>query len=92
LDEAYDASGNQIGNGIDTYAYDARGRMSSAVTAGITTSYAFRLRAFGQRIRKTGSDVPNGAANEYVYDEQGQLLGEYNCTTRLEAWSTRPCV
>jgi YD repeat-containing protein len=65
--ETYDASGNQTSDGTVTYGYDARGRMISA--AGVTTSYA--VNAFGQRIRKTGSGVPNGAANEYVYDEQG---------------------
>jgi RHS repeat-associated protein len=76
--ESYDASGNQIGNGIDTYDYDARGRMSSALAAGVTTSYA--VNGLGQRVRKTGGDVPNGEVNEYVYDEQGHLLGEYNST------------
>jgi RHS repeat-associated protein len=76
--ETYDASGNLTGDGTVTYGYDARGRMSSATAAGVTTSYA--VNAFGERIRKTGSDVPNGAANEYVYDEQGHLLGEYSST------------
>jgi RHS repeat-associated protein len=76
--ETYDASGNQIGNGTITYDYDARGRMSSSIAGGVTTSYA--VNAFGRRIRKIGSDVPNGAANDYVYDEQGHLLGEYNST------------
>ena len=74
--ESYDASGNQIGNGIDTYDYDARDRMSSAVAGGVTTSYA--VNAFGERVRKVGSEVPNGEVNEYVYDEQGHLLGEYS--------------
>jgi RHS repeat-associated protein len=76
--ESYDASGNQIGNGTDTYDYDARGRMSSAAAVGVTTSYA--VNGFGQRIRKVGSDVPNGEVNEYIYDEQGYLLGEYSST------------
>jgi YD repeat-containing protein len=76
--ETYDASGNQIGNGTATYAYDARGRMSSVLAGSVTTSYA--VNAFGARIRKTDNGVPNGAANEYVYDEQGHLIGEYNST------------
>lgn len=76
--ESYDAAGNQIGDGTIIYVYDARGRMSSATAAGVTTSYA--VNALGERIRKTGSSVPNGAANEYVYDEQGHLIGEYNST------------
>jgi RHS repeat-associated protein len=76
--ETYDASGNQTGNGTVTYDYDARGRMSSAIVGGVTTSYA--VNAFGERVRKVGSDVPNGEVNEYVYDERGHLLGEYNST------------
>jgi YD repeat-containing protein len=76
--ETYDASGNLTGDGTVAYGYDARGRMSSATAAGVTTNYA--VNAFGERIRKTDSSVPNGAANEYMYDEQGHLLGEYNST------------
>jgi YD repeat-containing protein len=76
--ETYDASGNQIVDGTITYDYDARDRMISAITVGVTTSYA--INGFGERIRKAGSDVPNGGANEYVYGEQGHLLGEYNAT------------
>jgi RHS repeat-associated protein len=76
--ESYDASGNQIGDGTITYSYDARGRMIAATVGGVTTSYA--INAFGERIRKTGSSVSNGGANEYVYDEQGHLIGEYNST------------
>jgi RHS repeat-associated protein len=79
--ESYDASGNQIGNGIDTYAYDARGRMSSSIAAGVTTSYA--VNGLGERVRKIGSDVPNGEVNEYVYDEQGHLIGGYNSTAGI---------
>ena len=44
--ETYDASGNQTGDGTVTYAYDARGRMSSAIAGGVTTSYA------DQRLRR----------------------------------------
>jgi RHS repeat-associated protein len=76
--ETYDASGNQISTGAVTFDYDARGHMSSAIVDGISTSYA--INGLGERLRKTGSDVSNGAANEYIYDEQGHLLGEYNST------------
>jgi RHS repeat-associated protein len=76
--ETYDASGNQTGDGTTAYDYDERGRMVSATAAGVTTSYA--VNAFGERIRKTGSDMPNGGADEYVYDEQGHLIGEYSST------------
>jgi RHS repeat-associated protein len=76
--ESYDASGNQTGNGTTTFDFDARGRMNSSIAARVTTSYA--INGFGQRVRKSGSAVPNGEVNEYVYDQQGHLIGEYNST------------
>jgi RHS repeat-associated protein len=74
--ETYDVSGNQIFGGKSFYNYDARGRLVAATTGGILTRYY--VNAFGQRIEKAGPHVPNGGANEYVYDEQGHLIGEYN--------------
>jgi RHS repeat-associated protein len=75
---AYDAMGNTTSDGTNVWTYDARGRMST-LTAGTTTA-AYDINGFGQRIEKTGSSVPSGGTNEYVYDEQGNLLGEYGST------------
>jgi RHS repeat-associated protein len=74
----YDAMGNTTSDGTNVWTYDARGRMST-LTAGTTTA-AYDINGFGQRIEKTGSSVPSGGTNEYVYDEQGNLIGEYGST------------
>ena len=84
---SYDAAGNLTrdgnltGDGNRIYAYDARGRLSSAtvttVVGGIivrssTDSYA--INELGQRILKGGSH----SVIAFAYDEAGQLLGEYD--------------
>lgn len=75
----YDAAGNMTGDGSNTFTYSERGRMKSVTNAGGTVSYLYN--AAGQRVVKTGPTalVPSGAAY-FVYDEQGQLLGEYDAT------------
>ena len=74
---AYDNAGNITGDGSNTYTYSDRGRMATAVNAGGTVSYQYN--ALNLRMSKTGPTalVPTGAAY-FVYDEQGQLLGEYD--------------
>lgn len=74
---SYDAAGNITNDGANTYTYSDRGRMSSATTGLGTISYAYN--ALEQRVSKTGpaGAVPTGAAY-YVYDEAGNLLGEYD--------------
>jgi RHS repeat-associated protein len=74
----YDASGNQLTDATATYTYDARGRMATAAAGTTTASYG--INGFGQRISKAGSSVPSGGTNEFVYDEKGNLLGEYGST------------
>jgi RHS repeat-associated protein len=51
--------------------------MSQAVKGSTTATYGYD--GLGQRVKKTGptSVVPTGT-NYFVYNEQGQLLGEYN--------------
>lgn len=73
----YDAAGHITSDGANSYSYSDRGRMSSAVTAGGTVNYLYN--GLGQRVGKSGPTavVPTGAAY-YVYDEAGQLLGEYD--------------
>jgi RHS repeat-associated protein len=74
----YDALGNTTSDGTNVWSYDARGRMSTLLVGTTTASYG--INGLGQRISKTGNTVPNGGTNEYVYDEQGDLLGEYGST------------
>jgi RHS repeat-associated protein len=71
----YDANGNILTDGTNTYRYSARGRLSSVSTAGSTVNYLYN--AMEQRAVKSGTPVPTGAAY-FVYDESGSLLGEYD--------------
>jgi YD repeat-containing protein len=66
----YDANGSTTNDGVNTYAYDARGRMVSSVSGIGTTSY--QVGANGQRVRKTSTlgDVI------FLYDTQGKLIAE----------------
>lgn len=69
---SYDAAGNVIGDGTSTFTYSDRGRMSTASKAGVTTSYFYN--GAGQRVRKASAAL---GTTDFVYDEQGHLLGEY---------------
>jgi len=71
----YNADGNLRADGTRTFAYDDRGRMVHAATTGGGTSY--RINGLGQRVRKSGPNVPTGR-REFVYDEAGHLIGEYD--------------
>jgi RHS repeat-associated protein len=74
---AYDAAGNLTGDGQMTYSYSDRGRRQSLTFAGGTVNYLYN--AFEQRARKTGpSSVIVSGINDYVYDTDGQLVGEYD--------------
>ena len=67
----YDAAGNVLTYASDTFTYNNRGRMSTAVVSGTTTAYVYNVP--GQRIKKSGG--PAGTIL-YWYDEAGHLLGE----------------
>jgi RHS repeat-associated protein len=65
---SYDASGNLLGDGTHTYAYDAESRIKS-VDNGATT---YLYDADGRRVEK---DV-SGAITEYLYDLAGNAVTE----------------
>jgi len=74
----YDSTGNTTSDsGGYTATYDASGRLATITKAGVTTTYSHN--GLGQRIRKFSS---TGASSTtlFVYDQQGQLLGEYDST------------
>ncbi len=73
----YDAAGHLKTDGKFTYTYSDRGRMKSLKVGTNTVSYL--VNALEQRVAKTGpvALVPTGAAY-YAYDEDSQLLGEYD--------------
>ncbi len=72
---SYDAVGNLTSDGTTTYSYSDRGRLASVTKNGTTTNYLYN--GLGQRVIKSGGNVPTGAIR-YVYDEAGHLLGEYD--------------
>ncbi|WP_240435763.1 RHS repeat domain-containing protein [Ralstonia solanacearum] len=72
---SYDAAGNLTGDGTTTYSYSDRGRLASVTKNSTTTSYLYN--GLGQRVLKSGSNVPTGATR-YVYDGAGHLIGEYD--------------
>ncbi|AEG92354.1 RHS repeat-associated core domain-containing protein [Ramlibacter tataouinensis] len=73
----HDAAGNVTSDGSASFAYSDRGRMSSATTAGGTVSYLYN--GYGQRAQKSGpTALVASGASYFVYDEAGQLLGEYD--------------
>ena len=66
----HDSNGSITSDGINTHAYDTRGRMAQTTNALGTTTY--QVNALGQRTRKTslyGDTV-------YTYDLQGHLIAE----------------
>lgn len=73
----YDAAGNVTNDGVNTYTYSDRGRLSSVTTAGGVVNY--RYNALELRTFKSGPSamIPTGEAY-YVYDETGKVLGEYD--------------
>jgi len=70
INYSYDANGNPLIIGSDTYVYNPNNRMIQ-YQGTTTASYVYNSR--GQRTRKTiGAN-----STRYIYDQQGRLLGEY---------------
>ena len=74
-----DTNGSLTADGVNSYTYDARGRMAGVTTGGLTTSYG--VNGLGQRVSKAGSGVQPSGAVVYTYDEAGHLIGEYDGVT-----------
>ncbi|MCR5881404.1 Ig-like domain repeat protein [Rhizobacter sp. J219] len=74
----YDEAGNTTSDSTNyTATYDAAGRLATLTKAGTTTTYSYN--GLGQRVRKFSSTGAT-STNIFVYDQQGQLLGEYTTT------------
>lgn len=72
---SYLATGQITSDGVRSYTYNSQGRSESISTG---TSSSFNIYdAFGQRIQKIGSNAGTQTQTLFVYDENGQLLGEY---------------
>ena len=76
----YDPAGNTTAStAVNPYSatYDLAGRMATLAKSGVTTTYS--IDGNGRRVRKFSS---TGAASTviFVYDQAGQLLGEFDST------------
>lgn len=76
---SYDNVGNTINDGAGLVSvYSARNRLIRTTKAGLTTHYAHN--AFGERVCKASAG-PSCAQSpdriEYLYDDDGHLVGEY---------------
>jgi len=84
----YDANGNTTGsaNGGETfgYGYNGRNRLTVAQRNGQTVA-TYTYNAEGLRVAKTAS-LPSSFSARFVYDEGGQLVGEYGPTSRDYIW------
>jgi YD repeat-containing protein len=74
---SHDNNGNLTSDGTYTFSYDSNNRLTEA-KLGTTIKGSYTYNGLGQRVRKTA------ATNvQFVYDEAGQLIGEYNGTTTI---------
>lgn len=72
----HDSAGNTTSDSAGyTAVYSLENRLASLTKAGVTTAYSYD--AHGQRLRKAGSTGSHTTVI-FVYDPQGQLLGEYD--------------
>jgi RHS repeat-associated protein len=74
----YDNAGNTTSDSTSyTSTYNLAGRLATLTKGGVTGTYAYD--GMGRRVRKFTSA---GASSTviFVYDQQGQLLGEYDST------------
>jgi RHS repeat-associated protein len=67
---SYDAAGNTLSDGRNSFTYGDRGRL----TAANTSQYA--INGLGQRVQK---NTPQGITL-FTYDDAGHLIGEYTST------------
>ena len=85
---ANDANGNTTGSviGGETFGfgYNGRNRLTVAQRNGQTVG-TYTYNALGQRIGKVAT-FPQSVTERYVYDEAGQLIGEYGTTNRDYVW------
>lgn len=72
---SYLATGQITSDGVRSYTYNAQGRSENISDS--TRSVFNIYDAFGQRVQKISSNLGDQIQILFVYDEDGQLLGEY---------------
>jgi RHS repeat-associated protein len=73
---SYDAAGHTTGYAGLTFGYSDEGRLKT-ISGGATATY--QHNALGERVKK----VASATTTYFVYDEAGQLIGEYDCSGNL---------
>ena len=73
----YDAAGNVIGDGMNTYQWDAEGRLSKVVNGHSVAISTNTYNALGQRVRDQGDGVYNPTTTDELYGAGGDLLWRY---------------
>ena len=74
----YDAAGNTTSDGSHGYVYSARNRLKQSTLPGNIPLATYAYDAWGERIVKQGATT-----TQFVYDEDGHLIGEYNPSGQL---------
>jgi YD repeat-containing protein len=74
----FDANGSTTADGVNSYAYDTRGRMSGASSSSGLTFY--QVNALGQRVRKTNFQ----GDTVFHYDIRGRLIAETDAQGNLK--------
>ncbi len=76
----YDAVGNTLSSGATVHTYNNANRMKTGrLTGASDTSYVYN--ALGQRVKKSGGAITSPIY--FVYDESGNLVGEYDSSGGL---------
>ena len=70
----YDANGSPTTDGTNQYTFDARGRLTQAITALGTVGYG--INTYGQRVKKTVGTT----TTLYHYDRDGHVIAESTTT------------
>ncbi|MDC8445886.1 MAG: hypothetical protein LV471_08200, partial [Nitrosomonas sp.] len=75
----YDAAGNPLGDGALTFSWNAAGRMVQAASARNSITH-YLYNGHGERVIKRSGRNARSDPRLYVYDTNGQLVGEYSQT------------
>ncbi|WP_341480460.1 RHS repeat-associated core domain-containing protein [Cognatiluteimonas telluris] len=88
---AYDAIGNTTSSNGQAFVYSGRGRLAE-VRLGATVQARYQYNALGERVcaAYNGNSCPSvtgvgGGYTQFVYDNSGHLLGEYDAIGNLLA-------
>ena len=80
VSRSYDANGNLVTDGALTFDYSQRNRLTEVQQLNSPLAQ-YRYNGFGERVVK----AVGGQLTQFVYDEAGHLLGEYDATGQLMA-------